>query len=226
MNELILTLESLIVGYYQTPLSQAISASVRTGARVGVMGPNGAGKSTFIKTLLGILRPVRGNFHWLRSVRLGYVPQERNFDPLFPLTVQDYLQMGSLKRVEALGEKEVEAILQQFDLLALRYQLVRSLSGGQRQRALIARALVSQPSVLLLDEAWNSLDANFKSYLEENLFQSTQDRGLTYFLVEHDLSRLKRLRVEQIFLFSQDGVWIGNLEELLANPKLVELSGD
>ena len=224
MNELILTLENLIVGYYHTPLAQAISASVRTGARVGVMGPNGAGKSTFVKTLLGILKPVQGSFHWLRSVRLGYVPQERNFDPIFPLTVQDYLQMGSLKRLKVLCEKEVEAILQQFDLLPLRHQLIRALSGGQRQRALIARAMVSQPSVLLLDEAWNSLDANSKSYLEQTLFQSNE--VLTYFLVEHDLSRLKRLGVEQIFLFSQAGVWIGSLEELLANPKLVELSGD
>ena len=223
MNDFILTVENLRVGYHRTPLCKPIQAKIPRGARVGVLGPNGCGKSTLVRTLLGITSPLQGHYQWAEPLRLGYVPQERSIDPIFPLTVNNYLEMGRLKNPHIGASTEILSI---FDLTGLQFSLVRSLSGGQRQRVLIARALLAKPNVLLLDEAWNSLDRTFKKIFEQFLLTSTWLEGVTPFFVEHDLERLQRLQVNWVFLFTPTEVWFGPMSELLAYPQLMEIIHD
>ncbi|HNZ47958.1 MAG TPA: ABC transporter ATP-binding protein [Candidatus Hydrogenedentes bacterium] len=148
-----------------------VTMQIRQGQLVTIVGPNGGGKSTLFKLILGLVRPVTGSVQVLgmppgdARLSMGYVPQSSLFDPLFPVHVFDVARMGCLgagnpgpfrKRKET--RERVMNALEAVGLDGLANRWFSSLSGGQRQRTLIARALVSQPEVLLLDEPTSNVD--------------------------------------------------------------------
>jgi zinc transport system ATP-binding protein len=148
-----------------------VSMDIKRGQLVTIVGPNGGGKSTLFKLVLGLVRPASGSVKVLgmspgdARLSMGYVPQSSLFDPLFPVHVFDVARMGALgpgnpgpfrKRKES--RDRVMHALEAVGLENLSNRWFSSLSGGQRQRTLIARALVSQPEVLLLDEPTSNVD--------------------------------------------------------------------
>ncbi|NLN92652.1 MAG: ABC transporter ATP-binding protein [Candidatus Hydrogenedens sp.] len=148
-----------------------VSMEIQRGDLVTIVGPNGGGKSTLFKLILGLVRPAAGSVKVLgmppgdARLSMGYVPQSSLFDPLFPVHVFDVARMGALgagnpgpfrKRKET--RDRVMTALEAVGLDDLANRWFSSLSGGQRQRTLIARALVSQPEVLLLDEPTSNVD--------------------------------------------------------------------
>ncbi len=144
-HDVLLSLRDLVVGYPGRALSSPMSLQIPPGARVGVIGANGSGKTTFIKTLLGLVPPLEGSCSWREGTTFGYVPQENQIDPLFPLTIEDLLKMGMTERLprwrasDGDFEEAATRMLAELGMTSGRDQLVRELSGGQRQRALIAR---------------------------------------------------------------------------------------
>ncbi len=164
---------------------------------VGIIGPNGGGKSTLVKLMLGVLRPQRGKIEVLGHAphracrRIGYMPQNSNLDPEFPVTALDVVLMGRLgitARVGPYGSKDRKAALQALDEVGLADHADRPLkllSGGQRQRVLIARALAGEPELLILDEPTANLDPAVQDELYDQLHEL--NKKITVVIVSHDV---------------------------------------
>jgi len=172
------------------------SLMVHEPASLCVVGPNGGGKSTLLRLLLGLLEPDAG---WIRIKghppgairgRMGYVPQAGQWDPLFPIRVSDVVKMGSLRRrtwrwgAGSSGAR-VDAVLDELGLIRLRSRPFSELSGGERQRVLIARALVDDPEILLLDEPMAHVDRVAEDAFFRQLLSLRRDRPVI--LVTHHL---------------------------------------
>lgn len=190
----------LFFSYEKLLILDDINVRIKPGEFIGIFGPNGGGKTTFLKLLLGLLKPDRGTIRifgqpaeQIRN-RIGYVPQFKLFDKQFPISVLEVVLQGCLSRLNWWGHFPKEMILQAKEALAkvrLEHKAdaaFGTLSGGQMQRALIARALVSRPDLLLLDESTSSVDAE----TEQSIYQLLVElKGkITIIMVTHDLSHL------------------------------------
>ncbi|MBW2017985.1 MAG: ABC transporter ATP-binding protein [Deltaproteobacteria bacterium] len=162
-----------------------------------IVGPNAGGKTTLLKLILGLLRPSRGSVRVFGQApvkaraRIGYMPQHASLDPLFPVSVMDVVLMGRLGNRDNFGffgkrdRSAAREALEQVELSEVRNRSFSDLSGGQQQRVLIARALVSDPEILLLDEPTSSVDAAIETELYELL--NRLNEKMTIVLVTHDL---------------------------------------
>ncbi|MDQ1128252.1 anchored repeat-type ABC transporter ATP-binding subunit [Microbacterium sp. SORGH_AS_0888] len=171
---------------------------VTAGELTGLVGPNGAGKTTLLRAVLGLLRPAAGTVRVAgRSTRpgrapIGYVPQRHDFAFDFPLSVAHVVvtgmtgALGLLRRPRAADWERVAEALDRVRMGAFADRPVGQLSGGQRQRVLVARALVSQPAVLLLDEPFTGLDVPTQELLTE-LFRDLAHEGRAVLMTTHDL---------------------------------------
>lgn len=187
---------NLFFQYEETAILENVSFAIAPGEFVGIFGPNGGGKTTLLKLLLGFLKPQKGSVEILGEAskvsreKMGYVPQISHLDRQFPITVLEVVMMGCLDKspcrsyTKDAKEKAREA-LKDVGMLDFQNHAFGTLSGGQAQRVLIARALVSKPSILLLDEPTASVDAT----AEETIYKLLQQlKGtMTIVMVTHDL---------------------------------------
>ncbi len=201
MNTAIISFQDVDFAYNSEPILKDVNLEIQSGEFVSIIGPNGGGKTSLLLLALGMLRPNRGTVQVFGRAperersRLGYVPQFTHFDPLFPVTVYDVVQMGRLGRfwTGPYRKEDREAALtalEQVGLGELRRRSFAELSGGQRQRVLIARALATEPEVLLLDEPTANVDRLATDKLYELLVELNQ--RLTVVLVSHDLGIVSR----------------------------------
>jgi len=168
MSDPAIEIQHLWFSYEGSHVLRDVNFQVELGEFVSVIGPNGGGKTTLLKLLLGLLTPDRGKIRILGMTpqaarpRMGYTPQHASFDPRFPISVEEVVRMGGLDRglfARSSGKAATEHALSNVGLSDLKKTAFSTLSGGQKQRVLIARALVSQPALLLLDEPTANLDA-------------------------------------------------------------------
>jgi zinc transport system ATP-binding protein len=197
MNNIpVILAENLSFSYDGNLVLENVFLNIYRDDFVWVVGPNGGGKTTLLKLILGLLRPRSGNIKVMNQPpqkarsAIGYMPQLISLDRQFPVNVMDVVLMGRHGNGEGLGpfrktDKEVASeVLAQVGLYDMRFQPFSSLSGGQQRRLLIARALASQPMILLLDEPTANLDFAAERELYE-LLQSL-NKNLTIILVSHD----------------------------------------
>jgi zinc transport system ATP-binding protein len=159
-----------------------ITLSIRAGEIVTILGPNGSGKSTLLRALLGILPAASGQVTRAPGLRLGYVPQRLAIDRSMPLTVRRFL---SLPR--PVGDADAAAALQRAGLADVGRRQMADLSGGQFQRVLLARALLSQPQLLILDEPTQGLDQPGEAAFYRLIEDVRQQTGAAVLMVSHDL---------------------------------------
>jgi zinc transport system ATP-binding protein len=174
---------------------QDVSLNIHEGRFIGLMGPNGGGKTTLLKTIVGLIRPDRGSV----AVRgpagrnIGYVPQEENIDPDFPVTAYDVVEMGlygrlgSFPRVTEEHRAGVMEALRRVGMEKLAARSIGALSGGEKQRVSIARAIVARPSLLLLDEPTTGVDADARDDFFRTLQELRRELALTIILASHDI---------------------------------------
>lgn len=201
-EQAVITVEKVSFSYNDLPVLEDVTLTVQERDFISIVGPNAGGKTTLLKLILGLLKPTSGTIRVfgqppgkVRS-RIGYMPQHASLDPLFPVSVLDVVLMGRLGNGKDLGfyrraDKEAAAdALRSVELYEIRNCSFSDLSGGQRQRVLIARALVSDPELLLLDEPTANVDAVVETELYEIL--NKLNEKMTVALVTHDLGFVSR----------------------------------
>lgn len=194
--------KNLSFSYEESLILESVSVSIGMGEFVGIFGPNGGGKTTFLKLLMGFLKPKTGVVEILggepKSVRkkIGYVPQTTSFDKQFPISTLEVVLMGCLSEISPLGfftsksKKKAKEALSRVGMLEKEAQAFGTLSGGQAQRVLIARALVSSPEILLLDEPTASIDSEAEQTIYELL--GNLKGAMTILMVTHDLQAVAK----------------------------------
>jgi len=196
----VISIRNLWAGYDHEPVLEDINLSVKELDFIGLIGPNGSGKTTFFKVLLGLLKPMHGEVRILgMSVQkgrryIGYVPQSVEFDHAFPISVWEVVLLGRLGKrrlfqpYTAKDQTIVAKALRDVEMLHLRDRAIGELSGGQRKRVYIARALATEPRILLLDEPLAGIDPHAGSHIYELLKQL--NRHLTILLISHDIGAI------------------------------------
>lgn len=210
----IVTLENVSFAYQDEPVLKNVSFTIVPGEFVGLIGPNGGGKTTLLKLILGFLRPTSGKISVYDRAppppngQIAYVPQNLRFDRQFPISVMELVLAGRLSRLPWYGiyskddHAAAQEALRKVNMLAYADSTFGTLSGGQAQRVLIARALASEPKLLLLDEPTASVDSQAQSEIYSILkrLQGT----MTIMMVTHDLNIA--IEIVQRVLCVQGGV--------------------
>jgi ABC-type Mn2+/Zn2+ transport system ATPase subunit len=222
--------EGVTLGYGRHTILSELAFALREGDFLGLVGPNGAGKTTVLRALLGTLAPQRGSVVRAPGLRFGYVPQRDQVDYNFPLRVLDVVLMGRYDRI-GLGRRpgaddrrRALASLEHVGMAELAERQLKDLSGGQKQRTLIARALVGEPNVLVLDEPTNGMDLVSTTQILGLVRELHERDGLTVIMVSHALNEVANY-VERIALVVNGGFRIGGVDEIMTVPVLTEMYG-
>jgi zinc transport system ATP-binding protein len=224
------------LGYGRRAVVQGVDLAVGRGDFLGVLGPNGAGKSTILKTMLGLISPLKGKVTLHSSSfgapRFGYVPQKEKLDVIYPLTVREVAAMGTYRRFELFARLRgkshddlVKHCLKEcgaWDLAERRYS---DLSGGQRQRVLIARALAAEPELLVLDEPLAGIDVPTQKALLKLFKDFKEQKKLTVLMVSHRLQAERDL-FTHIAWVQEGKAEFGPAEKMLAARHITEIFGD
>jgi len=202
-----------------------VSFAVEQGDFLGLVGPNGAGKTTVLRALLGSLAPRRGLVSVDAAVRFGYVPQRELVDTSYPLRVLDavlmgrYHSVGLLRRPSAADRTWALAALDHVGIRDLAHRHLGALSGGQKQRMLIARALVGEPNVLVLDEPTDGMDLASTAQILGLVRRLHEADRLTVVMVSHALNHIADY-VRQVGLVDQGILRFGPVEKMLSAETL------
>jgi zinc transport system ATP-binding protein len=196
----LIDIRNITAGYEENIILTDVSLTIHDSDFVGVIGPNGGGKTTLLKTILGLLKPMRGEvvFHECMTEgnthKIGYLPQINNIDRKFPISVSDVVKSGLMSRkriIKRYEKKDIEfagQLMQEMGIYDIRHKAIGELSGGQIQRALLCRALVNQPKLLVLDEPNTYVDNRFEKELYEKLRKLNEK--IAILLVSHDLGTI------------------------------------
>jgi ABC-type Mn2+/Zn2+ transport system ATPase subunit len=226
-----LEIERLVASYpgVAEPALREASMRLPAGVRAALVGANGSGKSTLLKAVAGLLRPQSGTISiYGRPVgachhRVAYLPQRGEVDWRFPVTVERmvlagrYVHLGWLRRPESADRAQVTAVLAQLGLTELAQRQISQLSGGQQQRALLARALVQEADLLLLDEPLSAVDAASRTIIA-GVLDDLRHQGKTALIATHHLDRLAE-EYDQIFTLDE-----GRIERTPAAQMSLELA--
>jgi zinc transport system ATP-binding protein len=196
-----------------------VDLTIRPGEIITLIGPNGAGKSTLVRLVLGILRPDRGRVERRSPLSVAYVPQRLAIDASLPLTVDRFLD---LPRRHSRGEKR--AVLDDVGLRDVEDQMVETLSGGQFQRVLLARALLAEPDLLVLDEPAQNVDHQGQIELYGLVSDLRRSRGCAVLLVSHDLHLVMRA-TDRVVCLNRRVCCAGAPETVGNDPVYAELFG-
>lgn len=199
-NELI-RIENLSVTYDGKTALEGVNLSLSEGEFVAIVGPNGGGKSTLVKAILGLV-PYVGAIEFAPEVAdraaIGYMPQMNNFDRAFPISVGELILSGlqgdkehTWGRYSAEDKAKVAEVARRLGIEALVGKAIGELSGGELQRALLGRAIISEPKVLVLDEPANFIDPKFEGELYELLTEL--NKRITIVMVSHDEAAVRNL---------------------------------
>jgi zinc transport system ATP-binding protein len=199
--DVVVSADHVSFAYGTQPVLEDVTFAVSKGEFAALVGPNGSGKSTLLRLLLGILRPRTGAVRVLGEdprdldarYRIGYVPQRALLPPDLPATVEEVVRAGRLARrgwwrwPSAADRAAIDHALDAVALDELRKRRMRELSGGQQQRVLIAKALVVDPELLVLDEPIAGVDAESQRLFRDSLVHLAAEHGATVLLVSHEL---------------------------------------
>ena len=195
MNSPLVSIKNMDVSYQKQLVLSDVSLSVFEHDFIGIIGPNGGGKTTLLKAILGLLKPQKGSVELaLDKSEIGYLPQGSQVDESFPITVNEVIASGlehglqiGFRKARTKQEK-VDEIMERVGIMALRSRTVGELSGGEFQRAMLARAIISSPKLLVLDEPDTYVDNQFETELYSLLKELNEQ--MTILLVSHDIGTI------------------------------------
>jgi len=178
----LITATDIHVSFSGAKVLDGVDVEIAAGEIVTLVGPNGSGKSTLVKVLLGVIRPDSGQVTRMPGLRIGYVPQKLHIDQNLPMSVTRFLSLPTRHAADKLRAVVVRAGIE-----GLENHQMTALSGGQMQRVLLARALLTDPQLLVLDEPTQGLDQPGEAAFYQLLEQVRREMGVGVFMVSHDL---------------------------------------
>ncbi len=240
MSEIIVSLKNVFAGYDKRHVVEDINLEISKGDYLGIIGPNGGGKTTVLKLIAGILKPSHGEVRVFGSDpcrftksdrgKIGYVRQETNIDTSFPVSVLDTVLMGLYATIgpaapvtKAHRDKAMEA-LKKTDMDKYAERHIGALSGGQKQRVFIARGIVNNPELLILDEPTTGVDAKNQNAFYAMLEALKKEYGLTIIMVSHDISMIAD-KVNKVSCVNHKIHVHGESGEVLSNEQACEVCG-
>lgn len=200
----VVSLEGVSFRYEQRQVIDGLNIQILQRDFVGLIGSNGAGKTTLLRMIVGLLKPEQGEVRLFGTPiqqfrdweRIGYVPQKNSFNPLFPATVREVVTSGlygrkkMFRRLDQADLKKVEDALHALRIEELAERRIGRLSGGQQQRVFLARALVNNPELLILDEPTVGIDAESQESFFHMIRHMHQKHNITFLMVSHDIDMM------------------------------------
>jgi len=239
VTEKIITVTNLDVRYQNFETLSRVTFAVTAGDYVGIVGPNGSGKTTLLKALLGLMPACGGEIKLFgqtlnafnRWERIGYLPQKALFlDPRFPATAEEIAASGLLpgkrfpRRIGKTDRQKIQSTLDLLKIADLRGRMIGRLSGGQQQRVLLARALVHQPDILMLDEPTVALDPKSRENFYEILRTLNREQKTTIILVSHDTGTIGQYAGKLMYL-DRRIIFYGNFDEFCHSTEMTDYFG-
>ncbi|AWK86107.1 zinc ABC transporter ATP-binding protein ZnuC [Azospirillum thermophilum] len=218
-SEPLIRAEGLSVRFGSRQVLDRVDVAVQPGKVVTLIGPNGAGKTTLVRALLGLVKPSSGSVRRRPGLRIGYMPQRLAVDPTLPLTVRRFL---ALWRPVTAGR--MTAALEQAGVARLADQPVQSISGGEMQRVLLARALLAEPDLLVLDEPDQAVDVHGQAELYARIDAVRRASGCGVLLVSHDLHTVMA-RTDHVVCLNGHVCCSGHPEDVSRHPEYHSLFG-
>ena len=240
MSVTVLSSEGLHFQYNGVEILTDISFEVQAGDYVGIVGPNGSGKTTLIKLALGFLKPAQGKIllfdqspvDFADWQKVGYLPQKANsFNPHFPATVREIVALGLLSRKgfpRRIGKQDDDTIddaLSLMDITNIKKKLIGELSGGQQQRVLIAKAMVSGPELLILDEPTTALDPEGREKFFHTLKDLNEKRNLTIIMITHDMGTIGKY-ASRLMYIDKRVIFFGSFDNFCASEEMSTYFGE
>ncbi|WP_338999596.1 metal ABC transporter ATP-binding protein [Fusobacterium animalis] len=216
-------IKNLTVAYGENIALEDFNLNVEIGSLMALVGPNGAGKSTLIKTILKFLKQITGEIK-INGKNLAYVPQRNSVDWDFPTTLFDVVEMGCygrvglFKRVNKEEKAKVLKAIEQVGMLEFKDRQISELSGGQQQRAFIARALVQEADIYLMDEPFQGVDSTTEKSIVDILKKLKSD-GKTLLVVHHDLQTVPTY-FESVTFINKTVIATGKVKEVFTQENI------
>ena len=216
-------IRNLTVAYGENIALENLNLDVETGSLMALVGPNGAGKSTLIKTILKFLKQITGEIK-INGKTLAYVPQRNSVDWDFPTTLFDVVEMGCygrvglFKRVNKEEKQKVLKAIEQVGMLDFKDRQISELSGGQQQRAFIARALVQEADIYLMDEPFQGVDSTTEKSIVD-ILKKLKSEGKTLIVVHHDLQTVPTY-FETVTFINKSVIASGKIKEVFIQENI------
>lgn len=215
----LISLENISVSFGQRQVLSNISLSLEPGRILTLLGPNGAGKSTLVRVVLGLVQPDSGTLKRDNPLRIGYVPQKLHLDPTLPLTVERFLRLRPGAR-----KTDILPALKRVQAGHLQHAPLQKLSGGETQRVLLARALLNQPHLLVLDEPTQGVDVNGQVALYDLINQLRVELNCAVLMVSHDL-HLVMAKTDEVLCLNHHICCSGTPEVVSRHPEFIAMFG-
>jgi zinc transport system ATP-binding protein len=240
MSMNIISVDNVSVCYHSVEVVSDVSFNISAGDYLGIVGPNGSGKTTLIRAVLGLVQPLKGTISIFGQDvsefrgwnKIGYLPQRLfSFSPQFPATIKEIVALGLLaqkrfpKYIRGSDEPAINKVLGLFDLIKIKNKLIGELSGGQQQRVLLARAMVGQPQVLVLDEPTTALDPEAREKFSAVLQELNKSFGLTIVLVTHDIMNIGRYASKLLYL-DRKLIFHGSFDDFCSSSDVTDYFGE
>jgi zinc transport system ATP-binding protein len=218
-NQTLINADNISLEIDQRQILNNISLQIKAEQIVTLIGPNGAGKTSLVKIALGLIKPTTGRVETKKGLRIGYMPQRLHIDQSMPVSVERFLKLA----VNA-NNNEINNALGEVGADSLRHSQLFSLSGGELQRVLLARALIQEPQLLVLDEPAQGVDVNGQAELYRLISDIRNRHQCGILLVSHDL-HLVMSATDEVICLNQHVCCHGHPEQVSNDPAYLELFG-
>tara|TARA_R110001583_G_scaffold4077_7_gene24373 strand:- start:601 stop:1356 length:756 start_codon:yes stop_codon:yes gene_type:complete len=219
MNFPLLTLTDVNLTLNNNSLLESVNLQLNAGEIMTVVGPNGAGKTTLLRVALGLQKPTSGKVKIANGVTLGYVPQKLHIDPTFPITVKRFLALAKCSK-----KRDFTLLLKEVGAEHVIDSPLQNLSGGELQRVLMARALMREPDILVLDEPVQGVDVHGQVELYDLISRVRTERNCAILMVSHDL-HLVMASTDRVLCLNRHICCTGTPEVVVNDPAYTALFG-
>lgn len=218
----LLSARDISISFGGRQVLHGVNLEIDRGRIVTLIGPNGAGKTTLVRIILGLLQPDSGSIQRRPGLTIGYMPQRLHVDPTLPITVKRFLRLSAGRRG---GEDQISQLLQELRISHLLSSQLQSVSGGELQRILLARALMGNPLLLVLDEPAQGVDVAGQAELYQLINEISDKQHCGILMISHDL-HLVMSSTDEVICLNQHVCCHGKPDQVSNDPAYLELFGD